>query len=546
MGLRHATPLKFAPLGVCDSLDSTDNPPGAMALLTNLIPDPSTRNLFQCRPASILQTSFSSFTTPGFISCMKILGTQVYGLIATSRNAGKDEPFSYNLITGLFTAVGGTINGTTCPTSPSAIGAWTPPTMDLVGVNILVTHPGYNGSGGAYFGYFDITDPAAPTWNAGNLTGAITFTTTAPSSVKNFNGRAYWAVNPPAGQPALIFSDVLVPRNVTAGTQVLTFDDNLPLTALGALGVNTQLTGAVTQSLIVFKGTSGMFQITGDAATSNLAKNALNVPTGTLAPNSVCSTPKGLAFVSPEGVRIIDFSTTVSDPIGIAGSGITVPFTFAVTPSRMVAAAGGNILRVSCQNGNAVGTPNQEYWFDFARGLWTGPHSFPASLIVPYNNSFIMTPLGVTAKLFQSDTVQSGTSTYTENGNQLSFAYQTSMLPDTDQMAEYNMLETTLYMALVAGSGAISCRALDQDGTVLDTVAVSLTGSATVWGTFTWGQALWQGAAGALFPRQLPWTIPIVFRRMALSATGQSVSGFKIGRLHLRYEQLGYLQQVAS
>lgn len=546
MGLRHTTPLKFAPLGVCDSLDSTDNPSGAMVALTNLIPDPTTRSLFQCRPASILQTAFGTFTTPGFISCMKIIGTKVYGLIATGRNAGKDEPFSYDLVTGLFTAIGGTINATTCPTSPSAIGAWVPPTMALVGVNILVTHPGYNGTGGAYFGYFDITDPAAPTWNAGNLTGAITFTTTAPSAVANFYGRAYWAVNPIAAQPALIYSDVLVPRNVTAGTQVLTFDDNLPLTVLAPLGVNTQLTGSIAQTLIVFKGTAGIFQVTGDAALNNLAKNALSIPTGTLAPLSVCSTPKGLAFVSPEGVRVIDLTTTVSDPIGFAGGGITVPFTFAVTPSRMVAACGGNILRVSCQNGNVIGTPNEEYWFDFARNIWTGPHSFPASLIAPYNNTFIMTPLGVTTKLFQSNTVQSSTSTYTENGNALSFVWRTSMLPDTDQMCENAMLETTLYMALVAGAGAVSCYASDQDGTVLDTVAITLAGGATIWGVFTWGTDLWQGAAGALFPRQLPWALPIVFRRMNMSATGVCISGFKIGRLHLRYEQLGYLQQVAS
>jgi len=544
MGLRRSFPVKFSPVGVCDTLDSTDTRAGAMAQLANLIPDPTSPNLFQCRPAAIQETDFTGFTTPGFVSCLLIVGDIAYGMVASGRNVGRDEPFSYNLLTGAFVTVGGTINATTTPTSPSSSGAWTPPTMALVGVEILVTHPGYNGGGGVFFGYFNISDPAAPTWNGGNIGAGIVFTT-PPTAVANFNGRAYWAVNPPTGQPSLIYSDILTGRVVTNATQVLTFDDNLPLTALGNLGVGAVLTGGITQSLIVFKGTSGMVQVTGDAASSTLAKNNLSVPTGTLAPNSVTPTPKGLAFASPEGMRIIDFQTNVSDPIGLAGSGITVPFTYSSVPSRMVATCGGSVLRVSTTNTHAVGSPNEEYWFDLARNLWTGPHSFAASLIEPYNNSFIMTPLGVNAKLFVSDTVQSSTSTYTENGTPLTFSYKTSMLPDTDQMAENAMLETTLYMALVAGAGAVACSALDENDTVFNSVNVALTGTASIWGAFLWGApSVWGGVAGALAPRQLQWEIPIVFKRMCILAVGNSVSNFKIGRLHMRYEQLGYLLQV--
>jgi hypothetical protein len=49
MSLRHATPLAFRPRGLSDALDGSTFQ-GAMASLGNLIPDPSTRNLCQCRP----------------------------------------------------------------------------------------------------------------------------------------------------------------------------------------------------------------------------------------------------------------------------------------------------------------------------------------------------------------------------------------------------------------------------------------------------------------------------------------------------------------
>lgn len=544
--LRRSQPLKVAPTSVCDALDATDVPAGAMSALTNLIPDPTTRNLFQCRPAALLKADFAAggFASPGFVSTFDVIGSRVYGMIATARNAGRDEPFCFDLAAGAFIAIGGVIDPTTTPVSPVTLGPWTPPTMDLVGVQLMVTHPGFNGTGGVYVGWFDITDPDAPVWNAGNMGGMIAFTT-APSFVKNFNGRAYYIVNPPTGQPSLIFSDVLVALNTSNANQVLTFDDNEALTALGGLPLANQL-GGIIQALVVFKNVSNIYQVTGDAASDNLAKNSLNIVTGTLAPNSVCSTPKGLAFVSPDGVRLINQQAVVSDPLGTAGSGITVPFTYAVVPSRISATCGGNVMRVSVQNGNAVGSPQQEYWYDFARSIWTGPHTFGASLMVPYLNSFVTAPVGVTGKLFQSDVVQTATSTFNENGTPLTFNWQTSMLPDTDQMCENNILETTIYMSLVSGTGNISVTATDQDNATLGAASVLVTGGSTIWGSFVWGQAPWQGLQSGLFPQQVAWPQPVVFRRMKIGAAGNSYYGFKIGRMHMRYEMLGYLQQVPA
>jgi hypothetical protein len=513
-----------------------------MSSLQNLIPDPTTRGLWECRPASLLTTSFGGFTTPGFISAEKIIGNFVYGMIATGRNAGHDEPFCYNLLTNAFVTISG-VTSSNVPVSPATSGAWTPPTMALIGSKLMVTHPGFSGLAGAYFGQLDVTNPAAPVWSAGNLTGAITFIT-PPSAVAQFNSRAYWITNNPA-QPALIFSDSLNPTNCTMATQILTFGDNVALTALGGLPLNNQL-GGIIQSLMVFKGVQNIYQVTGDAADMNLTINTLNIVTGTMAPLTVVPTPKGLAFVSPDGVRMIDFVGHVSDPIGFDGMGVTVPFIFAVTPSRMIAACGGNNLRISVQNGNAAGSPNQEVWYDVARQIWSGPHTFPFSQLQPYNGTFIGAPIGVTGKLFQSDAVQSGTSTFVENGTQLGWVATTALLPDTDQMTNNAMTETTWDLGLSASSPTVTVSALDQNGAVLNTVTVTATGSATIWGSFTWGAALWGGGANALAPRQLAWTIVIVFTRMQLMASGSSAQSVKVGTAHLRWQILRYLSNVVA
>lgn len=544
MAQRNTTPLAWRPKGACDTLDASDTFAGAMSQLSNLIPDPTTKNLWQCRPASINRTLFAGYTTPGFISALKVIGDFAFGMVASGRNAGKDEPFCYNLLTNLFVVVSGITNGNS-PTSPLSTGGWTPPTMDLIGSKLVVTHPGFPGTGGIFFGWFDISNPAAPAWTAGNLSGAVAFTV-VPIAVKQFNGRAYFIQNIVA-QPAVVFSDALNAVNVTNANQVLTFGDNVALTALGGLQLNNQL-GGIIQSLIVFKGVTNMYQVTGDAALNNLTVNTLNITTGTLAPNTICNTPEGLAFMSPEGMRVIDFQAAISPPIGLDGQGVAVPFVYAVVPSRVMAASGGNVMRVSVQNGAAASSPNQEWWYDFSRGIWTGPHTFPASLIQPYKGTFVEAPIAVAASLWQSDVVQSSTSTYVENGVQMSFNWLTAMLPDTDQIKQNSMSLATLDMALPSTIPNINVQALDQNGTVLDSVQITTPGGSTIWGSFTWGGAPWLGPPNALSPRALSWSHPIVFARLQLQANGQSASGLKIGTAHLRYQILGYtpnLQAVA-
>lgn len=557
MGLIRSQPLAFRPRSLCDTLDSTTSFSGAMAALTNLIPDPTTDGQWVCRPAAVqiasqIDRPWSSGWSPGFgptlgsvgsgnVSALLVLGTRIFGMMSTHVFPGFDTPFCFDAATGQGVLITGITAGNV-PASLVASGDWVPPTMTLVGTKIIVCHQGFSGSN--FVGAINVSNPAALSWSAGNLTGAITLTT-PPTACGQFNGRAYYLINPLSGQPSIVFSDALVPLNCTNANQVLTLGDNLPLTVAIGLPLSATSIGGIIQALIVFKGASNIYQITGDSASSNLSVNALNVSTGTLAPNSVTTTPKGIAFAAPDGLRIIDFNAHVSDPIGINGQGVNLPFLAALHPSRIAAAYNQNVYRVTLQNGAALGSPNQEFWFDFARQRWSGPHTCTFALIRAFETSFVGMLIGNYSILSQSDTFQTGTASFVENGEQLTFAWQTSLLPDTDRMRENCMIETTLFMAFNAGD-TYNVVAVDQAGSVFDSLQLASSSTPSRWGSLVWGQGLWGGAATAIAPQWLPWHHPIVFRRLSIGVSGNCSAAAKIGAMHLNYQELGYLQQTLA
>ena len=330
-------------------------------------------------------------------------------------------------------------------------------------------------------------------------------------------------------------------------TPVLTLGDNTPLTALGQLRLYNQL-GGIIQALIVFKGTQNIYQITGDPAFSppTLAVNAMNFATGTMAPLSLCSTPRGLAFIAPDGLRIIDFSANVSDPIGYDGQGVAAPFIFSGVPSRICAACNGNVIRITTQNQLAPTGGFQEYWYDIERKIWSGPHTFPAAVIQPYGNTFIMAGQGVSGMLWRSDAVQGPSSTFVENNVALAYSYATVFLPDTDQLGNIHVSQSLLTCALSAAVAPVTVTAIDQNGASIDSVLLSGTAGAAVWGGFNWGQAPWGVSANALNPRKLPWHFPLVFSRGQFNVTGASAAPVRMGAFHFRYKQLRYLTDVSA
>lgn len=700
MARRNARPLTIRPKGLSDTVDGSNAFPGAMQSLQNLVPAASTAQVFVPRSASIELTDFSGFSTPAGITALLVIGTRAYGMISSAAFAGRDQPFCYDIETDSFVSISGQASAN-LPTTQATTGDWQPPHMEMIANRIIVTHPGFSGGSGPFFGWIDVTgfsittlkgnttigsnvirsingdgtstpildgvQPgqiismtgfaagtkvvsvtdgtaniattgdthsnttidnvpasavtasevgmyisgpgipagayitakasatswtisaaatataagvaivvigggtitvdnnasatnslqaitsisggtfAAPVWSAGNTN--VNPLTDVPKWVSQFNGRAWYAVG-----NAEVFSDSLLPLNVSSGTQVLTLGDDTDVTCSDGLPLNNISTGGVVQSLIAFKGDAIMYQITGDAATNNLAVNALNVSVGTLAPNTVCSTPLGLAFVAPDGLRVIDFAARISDPIGANGAGVSVPFINALTPSRMCAAFNQNVLRISCQNSQAPSQPVQEYWLHLNEALriWTGPHTFPAQVIQPYQapagaaagHGFIAAGYDIDAKLWSSGVNPISTDIYIENGVQLSGLYETAMAPDTDLMSQNRMGQSAVAMALPGGqSVSISC--VNEIGTVLNQVQISAVGSApSTWGSFVWGAAPWGQATGYFRQYDIPWTGPIIFKQMSIRVSVTSQAGFAIGNLYLKYQPLGYLLNV--
>jgi len=376
MPIRGSKVLAWRPTGVTDTLDSTNTGKGSMAALTNLIPDPTTRNVFVPRPAAIQQPNFSNAF--GFAPVFLILGDIVYGMAAAGN--GFDTPFIYNLDTQVLSVPSGvTINNV--PVTQSLVGDWTPPTMDTVGAYILVTHPGFTGAANGFIGWFDLTTPSNPKWMSG--TTAVNALANVPVAVKVFGGRAYYAVG-----NATEASDVDMPLTRTNANQVLTFGTSTPITALGGLTLNN-VQGGVIQSLMVFKASSNIWQVTGDYSLETWATNTLNINTGTLAPSTVVPTPSGLAFVAPDGVRVIDFNSNIKHPLGEYGAGVANPFQQTQVPSRMCAAYNSQVLRIALRPEATSLQNTVEYWYHFGLNSWTGPHSLPTAFIAPWRNTFI-------------------------------------------------------------------------------------------------------------------------------------------------------------
>ena len=413
--------------------------------------------------------------------------------------------------------------------------------------------------------------PAAPLYGAGQT--AINPLAGVATCAGVFNGRTWYGVG-----NAAVYSDPLNPQQITLEEQALKLGDNVPVTAMvGQPFVNT-VTGGAVQALIVFKGAEAFFQITGDAATNDLAQNLVNGSVGTLAPNSICATTRGLAFIAPDGLRVLQPTGTLTDPVGRAGQGVHDPLIDAINPSRMCAGFNNNVVRISCQPAAGSELP-VEFFYDFDRNVWTGPHTFPSALIQPYvgaagGTGFISAPSnllvgsttfvglldannqplldangqplgeavssGAPTGLWLSYTEPNVGSTYTENGLALSCVFQPTLLPDNQSMSMNAMVETNLAVAIPAGS-MITVLVTDEAGLELDQEVLSGTAAAaTIWDAFAWGSAPWGGPVSAFRQVQIPWALPLVFKQCTLRFATAAAPGLIFGDIPLKYQPLGY------
>jgi hypothetical protein len=176
VALRNGKTITFKPHGLSDTLDGTNTFPGAMAQLANLIPAPSTKNVFVPRPAAVQLTNFSPFNTPKQPVLICPVGSLVFGMLPTARFAGNDEPFVYNLLTNSFITIAG-VTAANTPTTQASTGDWTPPSAAVVGGRVIMTHPGFAGGASPYyFGGIDVSSFLDNT-HTGNTHGSKTVDT---------------------------------------------------------------------------------------------------------------------------------------------------------------------------------------------------------------------------------------------------------------------------------------------------------------------------------------------------------------------------------
>lgn len=518
--------MRLNPRGVVDALDGGQATPGGMAALTDLIFDPSTRFTFQCRPAAVPKSNFTIPNTPGVVSVAYQVGDICYGMIATSLNPGHDEPFAFNVTTNTLLTVGGTISAATTPLTPAATGDWTPPTMALMGIYLIVTHPGF-GAAGVMFGWFDVTNPSSPTWDAGNTTTNLL--PTVPTNVSQFNARAWFSVD-----NAVYATDALT-LAISDASHIITINDSTPVTALAQLPLTTSVQGII-QSLAIFKKKT-VALITGDFITNDLVLNTVSSSVGTSAPRTIAQTPEGLRFMDTDGIRILSQAGTLGEPY----KDLRLPFIYALTVSRASAAYNNNIYRICVQNGNVTGQPFQEYWYDLVNGGWTGPHSFKQDMAIPYSNQFVIFNNTLPHELFVSQVSQDSTSSFTEDGEDMTFLWKTAPMQDNGGLYENSAILSVIDMEIPTNGEIFTLSASDVTHGVLSTATVQARTSGTFWGSFNYGTGVWTPAVLGLDRYNIPWDTNLVFSRLVMQCNGTSVQDFKIGKLTVGYQPLKYI-----
>ncbi len=542
MALHKSYPIGFSAKGLADAFDSTLKFNGACNQLSNLIFMPGNPELLVCRPGVTSMSAFAGFTTPGVISCHICVDHLVYGMIASGLNTGHDQPFCWDNNAQAFISISGITSGNTPVTQPTT-GAWTPPTMTQIGPYIIITHPGFPGST-IKFGWINVSNPAAPAWSAG--TTALNDLPSTPIAVANFNNRAWFA----CGQYAYYCDVMITPLQMTLATQAVTLGDASIITALEGLPVSTQSSG-VLSALIAFKG-SQIWQITGDPLTSNLAVNFISLNTGTQSPRSIQQTQNGIYFCSTLGPYFLSAYAglvTVSHSPGAQDTGdnqpdILAPFYGCTNVSRMASGYIAGLYRV-CLDTIVNGQPSvrQDYWFDEVRRRWSGPHTFTYDSCDIIGSFFVLASNANPANLIESNFINSSSSVYTDLGVAYNVTLHSAQLPKNAE-ANMNMnevVESTVELSQSGLSMIYTIQAQDENNTILSQVNIT-SPSSGLWNSGTWGDGqLW--ASSEVFPAiyTIPWSTPLIFKKLRLLVTAAANGSMCIGAIFARYQRTGYM-----
>lgn len=535
MAINKSHPMRFTPKGLCDAFDSTDAFRGACRSLQNLVFDQANPEYVVARPGASQLSNLGAlgFAGAAFISIQVTIGTRIYGLVATSRFAGHDEPFCIETAGNVAVPISG-VTAASTPLSPSTSSDWTPPTVSNIGIYLIFTHPGFDGVT-HFFGALNLSTMA---WTAPNLVTQPL--TSRPVAVANFNNRAYFAF----GGNQLAYTDVLNPLVRTNANQQLTIGDTNIITALSGLPLQTTSSG-VLQALTVFK-PSQIWQVTGDTLTLDLALNYLSLNVGTTMPRSIALSPIGLYFGSNGGPYFIDPLGTLrqlTHDVQQPNPDVTVPFQNAVTPSRWAGAYSAGIYRVCGPTVLDGALSVNDYWFDERRRRWNGPHTFAYSCGSVLAGNFVLSSENQPGLLMSSPPLPntSGIS-YIDVFTSYVCVMVSATFPKTGDMLQKQVAESQIELG---DSTGYTIMALDEAGDPLDSVTITTPGPiAALWG----GGSLWGGGGlwatsqpGAAKTYAVPWHAPLVFEKMALSVSAVAATSVQVGTFMARYQETGYM-----
>ena len=547
MPINRSNPVRFTPRGLVDAFDATDIFAGACRALKNLIFDQANPELLVSRPGvgdAIADFPPGSFVDPQYVSVHIVIGDMCYGMVACDFSGTfRDQPFAFNLLTNTFIFITG-ITAANCPLTQPTTGEWTPPTMAMISTKIIVTHPGFSGTGSNFFGVLDVSSPGVTLWSSSNT--SPTLLPKVPTAVTNFGNRAYFAVG-----NVSYFTDVLLPTTMTNATQQLTHGDTTPIVGYGGLPVATT-SGGIIQALIVFKRYQ-IWQVTGDQALQNLAQNYISLNVGCVAARTIVQTPLGTFFIALDGPYLVDSAGGVR-PLTRDSStreqDLQIPFQNSVNSTdlstRMAAGFSGDIYRI-CLNTVIEGEDElNDYWFSANRLRWTGPHSFPADCLSPYNNAFVISHRDLGAKLYLAQTFAASDSIYVDEGQFITCQLQTSTFPKRGTMHMNSIVESMIELSSSGAQVIYLLSFLNEQFGVLNQAQLQLpTGGGLLWGGGgTWGGGgIWSSFASIPKTYGIPWTAPIVFQKGALQVDATANASLLIGTSYFRYEDLGYMNQ---
>lgn len=535
MPIRNSQPILFTPNGLSDASDQTSSFPGACQIISNLIFDRNNRGQVIARPGSVQATNFTGFTSPGVVSVAITIGTFIYGMVASQRNPGFDEPFCYDTVANAFITVSG-VTGANVPATQVTTGDWTPPTMAFVGIFVVVTHPGFSGAN--FFGNFNVSNPASPVWSAGNTT--VNPLPAVPLWVASFFGRAYFGI-----KNNVYFTDSLaLSISNTNFAAVLTIGDQSNTTGAAGLPMS-QTSGSVLQSLLVFKGAS-VWQISGDISLTNMPLSLDRVVdnVGCISPRTIQSTPLGVIFIANDGPRYVNLSGTVGYlqlRQGVTPD-IVNPFSTVTNPSRMVGCYANGIYRV-CFDG-AINIwdssyTSQDYWYDFIFGRWNGPHTFDYHCAVGVGNVFYLASNSSPAKLFTSQVSPVSTTVYQDGGSNYVCELVSTAI-EGQPMTMSSIIESTIELN-GSGVGTIYYISMyDENNNNLSPATIKLYEINPLWGSVKWGQFKWRSAMMNDHVFTIPWVNPVVFKKLIFSVRVDAGQNAGIQNTFFRIQTLGY------